>query len=72
MNTEQLIQKLREEYIKFPLKREIIIRQIRALELATGKKLIKTAKLIHFDLLTNLTSCVLIYKWKLNTEVKNT
>ena len=39
---ENKIKQLRQEYLEKPWKREIIIRQIRALEIASGKKLIKT------------------------------
>lgn len=39
---EEKVEELRKEYINNPGKRNIIIRQIRALEIATGKKYLKT------------------------------
>lgn len=40
-SVEESIKKLREEYIKFPLKREIIKRQVIALGYGAGKDFLK-------------------------------
>lgn len=46
MEIEEKIEELRKEYLRSPLKREIILRQIKCLEYSTGRQLLKPTKLV--------------------------